>query len=153
MDLAPWMAGLAASLARGLLLICDYGLPRHEYYHPQRADGTLICHYRHRAHTDPFLLPGLQDLSAWVDFTSAAEAAVSAGLDLLGYTTQAHFLMASGALDTAIPEDPIEQARRAASLRRLLLPGEMGEHFKMLALGRGLATGAINLGRDFRHRL
>ena len=123
MDLAPWMAGLAASLARGLLLMCDYGLSRHEYYHPQRADGTLICHYRHRAHTDPFLLPGLQDLSAWVDFTSAAEAAVSAGLDLLGYTTQAHFLLASGALDSVVGDDPIEQARQAASLRRLSYPG------------------------------
>lgn len=152
-QLRPWVSSVADCLARGLLLVSDYGMSASEYYHPQRQDGTLICHYRHRAHTDPFLWPGLQDISAWVDFTAAAEAAVAAGLELLGYTTQAHFLTANGLLDETPPRDPIAQAKHAAGLRRLLLPGEMGEHFKVLALGRELTAGAIGIGRDLRHRL
>lgn len=152
-QLAPWMAGLSACLSRGLLLIVDYGLGAREYYHPQRNDGTLRCHYRHRAHADPFLWPGLQDITAWVDFTAAAEAGVAAGLDLLAYTTQAQFLMANGLLDAPLPDDAVAQARHAGSLRRLLLPGEMGETFKVLALGRGLEVDCIEPGRDLRPRL
>jgi SAM-dependent MidA family methyltransferase len=87
---------LADSLAAGLLLVIDYGLPRRELYAPERSDGTLICHYRHRAHDDPFLWPGLQDLSAWVDFTAMAEAGTAAGLALEGFTTQAAFLSGNG---------------------------------------------------------
>jgi len=151
--LGPWIAGLAACLTRGLILVCDYGLPAREYYHPQRQDGTLICHYRHRAHADPFRWPGLQDITAWVDCTAAAQAGVAAGLTLAGYTTQAQFLVANGVLDAAPPEDPVEQARHAAGLRRLLLPGEMGERFKVLALGRGLPDRPLNVGRDLRHLL
>ena len=148
-----WITGLAACLTRGLILVCDYGLPAREYYHPQRQDGTLICHYRHRAHADPFRWPGLQDITAWVDFTAAAQAGVAAGLTLAAYTTQAQFLVANGVLDAALPEDPVAQARHAASLRRLLLPGEMGERFKVLALGRGLPDRPLNAGRDLRHLL
>lgn len=151
--LGPWITGLAACLARGLLLICDYGLPAREYYHPQRRDGTLICHYRHRAHADPFRWPGLQDITAWVDFTAATQAGVAAGLRLDGYTTQAQFLMANGVLDAAFPQDPVEQAKHAANLRRLLLPGEMGERFKVLALSRALPDPALQVGRDLRHLL
>lgn len=151
--LEPWIAALAACLTRGLLLISDYGLPAREYYHPQRLDGTLLCHYRHRAHADPFRWPGLQDITAWVDFTAAAQAGVAAGFTLAGYTTQAQFLMANGLLDVAPPEDPIEQARHAANLRRLLLPGEMGEHFKVLALSRALTDDQLQVGRDLRHLL
>ncbi len=151
--LEPWIAALAACLTRGLLLISDYGLPAREYYHPQRLDGTLLCHYRHRAHADPFRWPGLQDITAWVDFTAAAQAGVAAGLTLAGYTTQAQFLMANGLLDVPPPEDPIEQARLAGNLRRLLLPGEMGERFKVLALSRSLPDGQLQVGRDLRHLL
>ncbi|UCG73168.1 MAG: SAM-dependent methyltransferase [Chromatiales bacterium] len=152
-NLRPWIGGLAACLERGLLLICDYGLTAREYYHPQRRDGTLLCHYRHRAHADPFRWPGLQDITAWVDFTAAAQAGVEAGLKLAGYTTQAQFLMANGVLDAALPDDPVERARHAANLRRLLLPGEMGERFKVLALSRALPDAPLNVGRDLRHRL
>ena len=151
--LVPWVRSLAASLSRGLLLIFDYGLPAREYYHPQRADGTLLCHYRHRAHPDPFLWPGLQDITAWVDFTAVAEAGAEAGLDLLAYTTQAHFLMANGLLHAPTPDEPVAQARHAADLRRLLLPGEMGETFKVLALGRGVSPTGLPAGRDLRHQL
>jgi len=93
MTLAPWVAGIAALLERGAVLLSDYGSARHEHYHPQRSAGTLMCHYRHRAHDDPFLWPGLQDITAHVDFTAVAEAGVAAGLEVSGYTTQAHFLL------------------------------------------------------------
>jgi len=84
-----WIASAANSLSRGILLLIDYGFPREEYYHPQRSTGTLMCHYRHRAHTDPLVLVGLQDITAHVDFTAMAESAVEKGLDVLGYTSQA----------------------------------------------------------------
>jgi SAM-dependent MidA family methyltransferase len=151
--LRPWVRGLAGVLLRGLILVCDYGLTAREYYHADRSDGTLVCHYRHRAHGDPFRWPGLQDISAWVDFSAAAQAGVDAGLTLAGFTTQAQFLLANGLVDAAPPADPVAQASHAAALRRLLLPGEMGERFKVLALGRGLAAEPLRIGRDFRARL
>lgn len=137
--LAPWLAGIAGALERGLLLLVDYGLPRAQLYHPQRADGTLICHVRHQAHADPFWWPGLQDITAWVDFTAVAEAAQSQGLVLDGFTTQAAFLMASG-LDQLLAE-PDHQAPRAHleqvhQVGRLILPGEMGERFKVAGFSR-----------------
>src|SRR5690606_17312019 len=95
-DLWPWIASLADLLEAGVIFIIDYGYPRAEYYHPDRTDGTLICHFRHRAHWDPFLYPGLQDISASVDFTAVAEAGTDAGLEVLGFTTQAHFLLGLG---------------------------------------------------------
>lgn len=140
--LQPWMASLAAHLERGVALLIDYGLSRPQLYHPDRADGTLRCHYRHRAHGDPFVNVGLQDITAWVDFTGVAEAADSAGLDVLGYTTQSSFLIGTGidALLTAdlqlAADDPRRQAQLAGEARRLVLPGEMGEVFKVIALGR-----------------
>ncbi|HEV7985811.1 MAG TPA: SAM-dependent methyltransferase [Steroidobacteraceae bacterium] len=137
--LAPWVASMAAPLARGLLLLIDYGLPRPEYYHPQRDRGTLRCHFRHRAHDQPLLYPGVQDVTAWVDFTRVAEAAVDAGLTVGGYCTQAAFLLASGIeAEVAAAVDTIERARLASQARSLLLPGEMGENFKVMALTRGL---------------
>ena len=121
------------------MLVFDYGYPRREYYHPDRSDGTLLCHYRHRAHTDPFMLPGLQDITASVDFTSLAEAALSSGLDVKGYTTQAYFLMACDLQEftaNLTTEDPRQQALIAQQIRTLTMPGEMGERIKVMAMAR-----------------
>lgn len=135
--LHAWLAALSAILERGALLCIDYGYTRREYYHPDRGDGTLICHYRHRAHADPFLYPGLQDISCSVDFTALAEAAVAAGLEVGGFTPQAQFLLGCGLLQLAAAEaSPDRDA--AAQIRRLTLPGEMGEHFKAMILLRGV---------------
>ena len=137
--LDPWVRSLSDVLARGALLLIDYGLPRHEYYHAQRVQGTLRCHFRHRAHSDPLLHPGLQDITAWVDFTRLAEAAADAQLAISGYCTQAAFLLANGIeADVAAVQDTLQRARLAAEARILLLPGEMGEYFKVMALTRGL---------------
>jgi len=135
--LGPWIASLAASLERGVIMLFDYGLTRSEYYHPQRSSGTMRCHFRHHAHEDPLLYPGLQDITAWVDFTRIAEAAVDAGVEVQGYCTQAAFLLANGieAQVAAAPSAPV-RARLAAEARQLLLPGEMGENFKLMTLSR-----------------
>ena len=150
--LPAWLGALAASLERGSLLFVDYGLVRGEYYHVQRSGGTLVCHYRHRAHADPFLYPGLQDITAWVDFSAVADAATAANLTLGGFTTQAQYLIAllaatPGAfgIDAASPQEQ-------SALKTLILPGEMGERFKVLLLRKG-ATGPPLPGRDFRARL
>ena len=152
-----WLASVAAALDRGCMLFVDYGLPRREYYHAQRSGGTLICHYRHRAHPDPFLYPGLQDITAWVDFSACADAARLAGLEVAGFTTQAQFL-----LETVAAEPPSSRAdaaslRERSVLKTLLLPGEMGERFKVLLLRKGLAhgqpSGAALPGRDLRRWL
>jgi SAM-dependent MidA family methyltransferase len=138
----PWMASLAAQLERGVALLIDYGLPRAQLYHPERVDGSLRCHFRHRAHDDPFINVGLQDITAWVDFTRVAEAADSADLDVLGFATQAAFLIGAGMEPLLTHEmelaaqDPRRQAQIAGEARRLMLPGEMGEIFKVIALGR-----------------
>ncbi len=136
--LAPWIASLGACLERGALLLIDYGLPRSHYYHPQRAAGTLRCHFRQRAHDDPLINLGLQDITAWVDFTRLAEAAVDAGLEVSGFATQAAFLGALGLerLLAAAP-DAVAHARLAGEARRLVMPEEMGEAFKVMALTRG----------------
>jgi SAM-dependent MidA family methyltransferase len=136
--LGPWIAAVAQALAHGVLLLIDYGLPRHEYYHWQRNRGTLRCHFRHRAHDDPLLYPGVQDVTAWVDFTRVAEAGCDAGLDVTGFCTQAAFLLANGIeAEVAAADDAVARARLAAQARVLLLPGEMGERFKVMALTRG----------------
>ena len=139
--LGAWLRSISGVLASGLLLLADYGYPRHEYYHPQRFDGTLICHYRHRAHDDPLRLVGLQDISASVDFTALADAGMAAGFDLEGYTSQSWFLLGCG-LDEILASsegcDPKLRLRLTAAAKTLLLPGRMGERFKVVALGRGL---------------
>ena len=115
----PWMAGLAARSRPGASAASDYGLGRRELYHPQRDAGTLRCHYRHRAHEDPFLYPGLQDISAWVDFTRLAEAASAAGLEVAGYCTQAAFLLGAG-IDAELGVErrrAVERARAASEAR------------------------------------
>lgn len=138
---AAWTASWADILGRGALLLIDYGFPRREFYHPQRGEGTLMCHYRHHAHTDPFYLPGLQDITAHVDFTAIAEAGTEAGLDFLGYTTQAAFLFDCG-LTEVLARTPADDARRylplANAAQKLISPAEMGELFKVIALGRGI---------------
>lgn len=155
--LAPWVREIGARLARGLILLIDYGYPRREYYHPQRATGTLMCHYRHRAHPDPLILAGLQDITAFVDFTAVAEAGVAAGLDVMGYTTQAHFLLGCG-LDELLagsdPEDPRSYLELTRQAKALTLPGEMGERFKAIALARGVEVPLVGFAlQDHRHRL
>ncbi len=133
----PWIAGIAEVLERGAMLIFDYGLPRAQYYHPDRREGTLRCHFKHRAHDDPLVRAGVQDITAWVDFTRVAEAADAAGLDVLGFATQAAFLLGAGIEELiARSVDLKERTRAASEARRLLLPGEMGEVFKVMALGR-----------------
>ena len=136
-----WMKLLAARLERGALLVIDYGFPQREYYHPQRTMGTLMCHYRHRAHGDVFFHPGLQDITAHVDFSALAQAARETGLELLGYASQAQFLVNCGVTQVLESEDAADAARyapRAAEAQKLLSPAEMGELFKVLAVGRGV---------------
>jgi SAM-dependent MidA family methyltransferase len=148
---AAWMRSASQWLARGALLAIDYGFPRREYYHPQRLMGTLMCHYRHRAHADPLWRPGLNDITAHVDFTAMADAAHEGGLDILGYTSQAHFLINCGVLD-ALARDPTPQ--RTSEAQRLLSEAEMGELFKVLAVGRGLDAPLLGFQRgDRRDRL
>jgi SAM-dependent MidA family methyltransferase len=138
---AAWTASWADILGRGALLLIDYGFPRREFYHPQRNEGTLMCHYRHHAHPDPFYLPGLQDVTVHVDFTLIAEAGTEAGLDFLGYTTQAAFLFNCG-LTEVLARTPAEDARRylpvVSAAQKLISPAEMGELFKVIAFGRGI---------------
>lgn len=141
-----WVEAWGTILERGALLLIDYGFPRREYYHPQRATGTLRCHYRHRAHDDPLLLPGLNDITSHVDFTAIAEAGAAAGLELLGYCTQAAFLLNCGVLDILGRIPPGSGARylkAAADVQRLLNPAEMGELFKVIALGRNVRGGLL----------
>ena len=155
--LQPWMQAVADVLASGLLLLIDYGFPRHEYYHAQRSAGTLMCHYRHRAHDNPLLWPGLQDITAHVDFTAVAEAAVAADLDVSGYTTQAWFLLdcgLEGLLQQAGPSASVDYLQQAQHAKTLLLPGEMGERFKCIGLGRDLELAIPGFRmQDMRSRL
>ncbi|MCB1931356.1 MAG: SAM-dependent methyltransferase [Candidatus Accumulibacter sp.] len=139
---ADWVAEWAAILGRGALLLIDYGFPRREYYHPQRAAGTLMCHYRHHAHAEPFYLPGLQDITAHVDFTAVVESGCQAGLELLGYGSQSSFLLNCG-LAEVLARTPASDARRylplAGAANKLVSPAEMGELFKVIALGKGIS--------------
>jgi len=154
--LEPWLAGVGDCLERGLILLFDYGLPRSHYYHPQRVSGTLRCHFKHRAHDDPYVNVGIQDITAWVDFTRVAQAAVAAGLEVAGFSTQAAFLLAMGIerLAASGSGDIVEQTRRAGEARRLLLPGEMGEAFKAMALIRDYDGALAGFGlQDLRHSL
>lgn len=128
-------------LARGAVFLIDYGFPAHEYYHPQRDRGTLMCHYRHRAHDDPFLYPGLQDITAHVEFSGIYEAGVATGADLLGYTSQARFLLNAGITDALAaidPSDVREFLPAANAVQKLISEAEMGELFKVIAFSRGI---------------
>ena len=140
-SLPAFIGSLASMLGKGAMLFIDYGFPRSEYYHQQRNRGTLMCHYRHHAHDDPFALVGLQDITAHVDFTAVAEAAVTHGLDVLGYISQARFLLNAGLMEevAATPaDDVVRYAPLASQTQRLVSPAEMGELFKVIALGRSV---------------
>jgi len=138
---SDWTAAWGSILGKGALLLIDYGFPRHEYYHWQRDAGTLMCHYRHHAHGEPFFLPGLQDITAHVDFTAIVESGFAAGLDLLGYTTQAAFLLNCGLTEILArtpAEDYSNYLPQAQAAQKLISPAEMGELFKVIAVGRGI---------------
>lgn len=156
-SLRAFIASLAEVLARGVMLFTDYGLPRREYYMPERACGTLACHYRHRVHDDVFLWPGLQDITAWVDMTALARAARHHDLDVAGYTTQAHFLLALGLhelLEGQQVSTTVERLRLAQQVKTLTLPGEMGERFKAIAFLKDLDLSLRGFGsRDLSDRL
>lgn len=140
--LPAWLGSLASMLTRGVLLLIDYGYPRHEFYSPERNNGTLTCYYRHRAHDDPFFWPGLQDITAHVDFTAVAEAALKHELELLGYAPQSAFLLDNHLLDLAEAHRAQAQSETdlisvSKEVKTLTLPGEMGERFQVMALGKG----------------
>jgi SAM-dependent MidA family methyltransferase len=148
-----WMRSLGRFLERGAILVIDYGFPAREYFHPQRSMGTLACHYRHRAHGDPFYLPGLQDITAHVDFSALARAAADGGLDVLGYANQAQFLINCGITDLLAEADPADAKRYlpvAAAAQKLLSPSEMGELFKVLAVGKGVPDSLLGFMRGDR---
>lgn len=152
--LEAWMRSLSAALERGIVLLADYGLPRSELYHRDRGQGTLRCHYRHRAHDDPFVLVGLQDITAWVDFTALADAGIDAGLELEGFVTQAHFLLGAGMTDVLAAEAGSGQFGLREQAKQLVLPGEMGERFKMMVFSRDWPADRTEPGiHDMRHRL
>jgi SAM-dependent MidA family methyltransferase len=153
-----WIRDLGRWLTRGAALLIDYGFPRHEYYHPQRQRGTLMCHIQHRTHDDVFLAPGLQDITAHVDFTAIAEAAQKSGLDVLGYTSQARFLLNAGlpqlledyAQQQLNTPDSKARAQTYAAVQKLISEAEMGELFKVIALGRGIDSPLSGFSRSDR---
>jgi len=150
---ADWTAAWGRILGRGALVLIDYGFPRHEYYHEQRNTGTLMCHYRHQAHGEPFYLPGLQDITAHVDFTAIVEAGFDAGLELLGYTTQASFLLNCGLpeiLGRTPADDPKRYLPQARAAQKLISPAEMGDLFKVIALGKGIDATLVGFAENDR---
>lgn len=141
-----WVREMGRWLRKGAALLIDYGFPQREYYHPQRAEGTLMCHFRHHAHANVLLHPGLQDITTHVDFTAMADAALEGGLQVLGYTSQARFLMNAGLpelLGNAAPH-------QLSAVQKLLSEAEMGELFKVLAVGKGLAPPLLGFTRGDR---
>jgi len=152
-----WLASLYAMLEKGLVLLIDYGYPAKEYYLEERSSGTLVCHYQHRVHADPLWYPGLQDITAFVDFSAVAHAAADAGFEVSGYTSQAMFLMGCGLAElhqTLMSDDPRQQLLLAQQIKTLTLPSEMGERFKAMALTRALDLPLIGFAlSDYRNRL
>jgi SAM-dependent MidA family methyltransferase len=161
-EVHPVATGFMATLARmfdadtGAAILFDYGFPAHEFYVDDRTGGTLMCHYRHHAHPDPFYLPGLQDITAHVDFTAMALAAQDAGLDVLAYMSQAAFLLGAGIGELLLRTDPADAMRylpQANAVHKLVSPAEMGELFKVLVVGKGVDLPAAIAGADRSHRL
>jgi SAM-dependent MidA family methyltransferase len=161
-ELHPVACGFMRSLAamfeggRGAAILVDYGFPAHEYYFDERVGGTLMCHYRHHAHPDPFYLPGLQDITAHVDFTAMALAAHGAGLDVLGYMSQAGFLLAAGIGELLLqtdPEDALRYLPQSKAVQKLVSPSEMGELFKVLVVGKDVELDPALVRADRSHRL
>jgi len=143
LNYAPWFNALAQSCKRAVVLIIDYGYEQAHYYHPARSRGSLTCHYRHRVHNDPLIYPGLQDITAFVDFDACADAAEGAGFELTGLVPQGQFLLANGLLEEAQRQarnnDSVAQLAVSQQVQTLSLPQEMGEKFKVLALQKNLA--------------
>ena len=160
-DVAPhvdaWFADIVGRIDCGVALIIDYGFPEHEFYHPDRHSGTVMCHYRHRAHGDPLQLPGLQDITAHVNFSSLAHTAETSRMDVLGYTQQAPFLLALdilGLAESTYRGDPRVDLQITQQIKKLTLPHEMGELFKVLAVGRGVQRSLTGFSmQDHRRRL
>ncbi|MFL6676632.1 MAG: class I SAM-dependent methyltransferase [Massilia sp.] len=161
-EIHPVAAGFMASLAamfmdgKGAAILLDYGFPAHEYYFDERTGGTLMCHYRHHAHPDPFFLPGLQDITAHVDFTAMALAAQDAGLPVLAYMSQAAFLLACGIGELLLRTDPADALRylpQARAVQKLVAPSEMGELFKVLVVGKDVELDPAIVRADRSHRL
>lgn len=132
-----WVRELGECMREGLALLFDYGLPRAEYYAPERGQGWLRCHFRHHAHDDPLILPGIQDITAWVDFSAVADAAAAAGLAIAGFSAQAQFLLGGGLSEEMTAAAPDDLPTLSREIKLLTLPGEMGEHFKCLGLIAG----------------
>lgn len=152
-----WLAGISAHLHQGILFLVDYGFPAHEYYHPQRNQGTLMCHYRHHNHADPFHLVGGQDITSHVNFTALSHQAQELGLALQGFTNQASFLINNGLEKFATPGllgDTQQRLTTAHAIKKLTLPSEMGELFKVIAFSREMAVKLAGFSRfDYRHKL
>ena len=159
-----WIAMLAEGLKQGVVLLIDYGFPEHEYYHPRRTGGTLMCHFRHHSHPDPLTLVGIQDITSHVDFTAIAEAAVAADMDVLGYTTQSNFLLGTGLAEIMATNDDGTYRENEALMKQqlslnheiqlLTSPAEMGELFKVIALGKNYDHQLSGFGfRDLRGKL
>lgn len=153
--LGPWLQSIANFLTKGEVLLIDYGFGGKEYYHPERNQGTLMCHYRHRAHDNPLILPGLQDITAHIDFTAVAECATDCGFQVAGYTNQANFLIDCGIALMAQADTDREQLAVNSQIKLLTLPSEMGELFKVMALTKNFTARnwcGFNQS-DQRHRL
>lgn len=152
-----WVRQMGSWLEKGAALLIDYGFPQREYYHPQRASGTLMCHFRHHAHPLPLVYPGLQDITAHVDFTAMADAALEGGLDVLGYTSQARFLLNTGLpslLAGLDPNDTVRYGQAASAVQKLVSEAEMGELFKVLAVGKDIPVPLLGfINGDRRSRL
>ncbi len=151
-----WLENLAGAMEQGVVILIDYGFPRHEFYHPERHQGTLMCHYQHHVHPDPLILPGLQDVTSHVDFTAIAESALACGLQLEGFTSQAYFLIACGIEQMLAELEPesLDFLRQAQAVKKLLMPHEMGELFKVIGLSKGFSSPLLGFSLlDQRGRL
>jgi len=156
-----WIKSLAEHLSSALILLIDYGYPRSAYYHVQRNMGTLMCHYQHRAHSDPLIYAGIQDITAFIDFTAMADAALDAGMEVRGFSTQAHFLLNLGLLDrldthkiNSSPAEMVEFLKASGEVKRLTMPGEMGETFKVMVLAKNYDGNLPGFDQfDIRHLL
>lgn len=149
-----WISDITNWLEKGVVLLIDYGFPRYEYYHPQRNKGTLMCHVKHYAHDDPLIIPGEQDITAHIDFTSIAESAINTDLNILGYTSQSNFLINSGILDLLSNidrTDSINYLHKTNAVKKLITETEMGELFKVIAIGKNLKNNLI--GFKYGNRL
>jgi SAM-dependent MidA family methyltransferase len=156
-QLPYWVQAVAGGMRNGAMLFVDYGYPRGEFYLPERSDGTLRAFYRHRMHGEPLLWPGLQDLTASVDFTALAEAGVAAGFDFAGYCSQASFLLGNGLAGVLERIERIadegERLKRTTEVKRLTLPSEMGERFQAMGFEKGVEFGTAFMAGDLSFRL